>query len=144
LKVRNCATFTTDLPDDHIEDGPDIIQYGGKSVAEAISEILTRLGYVVDPPRYAEEDGWELDIQVGKLRLWCRISLIESYVMTLEEHSFLREILGRYNPRYLDALTKFAEELGRDSRFHDVLWFHNTEVLTDVKGSKTPLSGSGT
>jgi hypothetical protein len=69
--VRSCATFTANLPDDQIEneEGTEIVQYGGKSVAEAISEILTRIGCAVKPPRYADEHGWELDLKFGKRSL---------------------------------------------------------------------------
>jgi hypothetical protein len=142
LKVRSCATFTADLPDDHIEDGPVIVQFGGKSVAEAISEILTRLGCAVDPPRYVDEDGWELDIKFGKRRLWCRVTLIDSYVVTFEDKSVMGGLLGRHDRLYVDVLTQLAKELRRDPRFHDVLWFHRDEVLTTVAGSEEPVPGS--
>ena len=142
--VRSCATFTTDLPDDQIEDeeGSEIVQYGGKSVAEAISEILTRLGCVVDPPRYADEHGWELDIGFEKRRLWSQVTLIEGYVIHFEDKSMVSGLLGRHHPIYLDVLTRLARELGHDPRFHDVLWFLRDEVLTGVAGSKEPVSAN--
>jgi hypothetical protein len=138
--VRNWATFTSDLPDDHIEDeaGEEIIQYGGKSVAEAIAEMLSRLGCVVDPPRYADEHGWELDIAKGKRRLWCQITLIESYLMAFEDTSFLSS-LRRPHPDFLGVLTGLAGELGNDARFHDVEWFVEKEVLSGVEGAKAPM-----
>ncbi len=138
--VRSCATFTADLPDDHIEEGPRIIQFGGKSVAQAITEILTRLGCVVDPPRYADEHGWELDIKLGKRRLWCQVTFMDFYLVFFEDISWLNQLLGRHHPLYLDALTRLAQALGRDPRFHDVLWFCPDEVLTDVAGLKEPIS----
>jgi hypothetical protein len=142
--VRSCATFTTDLPDDQIEneEGSEIVQYGGKSVAEAISEILTRLGCVVKPPRYADEHGWELDLKFGKRSLWCQVTLIGSYVIYFEEISWVNELLGRHHPLYLDILTRLAQELGHDARFNDVLWFLRDEVLTGVAGSKEPISAN--
>ena len=142
--VRSCATFTADLPDDHIEDeeGVEIIQFGGKSVAEAISEILTQLGCVVDRLRYAHEHGWELDIKCGKRRLWCQVTFMDFYVIHFEDISWVNQLLGRHHPLYLDTLTRLAQELGRDPRFHDVLWFLRDEALTGVAGSKAPISAS--
>lgn len=140
--VRSCATFTADLPDDQIEDegGAKIVQFGGKSVAEAISEILARLGCAVAPLRYADEHGWELDIKFGKRNLWCQVTLIEGYVIDFEEISWVNQLLGRHHPVYLDVLARLAQELGNDTRFHDVLWFLRDEVLTGVAGSKEPIS----
>jgi len=140
--VRSCATFTTDLPDDHIEDGAEIIQFGGKSVAEAISEILTRLGCAVAPLRYADEHGWELDIKFGKRSLWCQVTFMEFYLVFFEDKSWINELLGRHHHLYLDILKRLAQELGQDLRFHDVLWFLRDEVLTGVAGSKEPISAN--
>jgi hypothetical protein len=142
--VRSCATFTADLPDDHVEneEGTEIVQYGGKSVAEAISQVLARLGCAVDPPRYADEHGWELDLKFGKRSLWCQVTFMDFYVIHFEDISWINELLGRHHPLYLDALAQLAQELGRDPRFHDVLWFRRDEVLTGVTGSKDPVSAN--
>jgi len=142
--VRSCATFTADLPDDHIEDedGAKIIQFGGKSVAEAIAEILARLGCVVGPPRYADEHGWELDTKFGKRSLWCQVTFMDFYLVFFEDISWVNELLGRHHPLYLDVLTRLAQELGHDPRFHDVLWFRRDDVLTGVAGSKEPVSAN--
>lgn len=140
--VRSSATFTADLPDDHVEDGPVIVQFGGKSVAEAIGEILMRLGCVIDPPRYADEHGWELDIKVGKRRLWCQVTFMDFYLLFFEDTSIVNGVLGRHHPLYLETLTRLAEELGHDPRFHDVLWFLRDEVLTGVAGSTEPVSAN--
>lgn len=140
--VRSCATFTTDLPDDHIEEGAEIIQFGGKSVAEAISDILTRLGCTVAPLRYADEHGWELDIKFGKRSLWCQVTFMDFYLVFFEDKSWINDFLGRYHALYLDVLTRLAQELGDDPRFHDVSWFLRDEVLTGVAGSKEPISAN--
>jgi hypothetical protein len=139
MRVRNWATFTADLPDDHIEDGPKIVQFGGKSVMEAIAAMLSGLGCAVGQVTYANEHGWELDVDFGKRRLWCQVTLIEGYLFVFEDTSFLGKLLGRQDPFYLDVLTRLARELGSDPRFHDVLWFHQDDVLSDVPGAKEPV-----
>jgi hypothetical protein len=139
--VRSGATFTSDLPEDHIEDEEDIIQYGGKSVAEAIGEILTQLGCVVTLT-YADFKGWELDVGYKNRNLWCRVSIIDSYLFFFEDCSLVRNILRRPHPSYLDILSQLADELGRDPRFHDVLWFRSEDMLSDVPGATAPVSAS--
>ena len=144
MRVRSCATFTSDLPDDHIENeaGTEIVQFGGKSVAEAVGEILTRLGCVVDPPRYADEHGWEVDVHFGKRQLWVQVTLIEGYVMHFEDVTFMSGFMGRRHPLYLEMLTRLAHALASDPRFHDVLWFYQEDVLSDVPGCKEPLAAA--
>lgn len=141
MKVRSWATFTSDLPDDHIENeaGDEILQFGGKSVAAAIGEILTRLGGAVSSPTYAHEHGWELNAKFGKRRLWCQVTLIERWVMVFEDRTFMGSLLG-YHRLYLEVLTQLARELGRDPRFHDVAWFRSDEVLTGAVGAEEPVS----
>jgi len=139
--VRSAATFTSDLPDDEIEneEGTEFIQYGGKSVAEAIGDILKRLGCVVDPPIYAHEHGWELDAKYGKQPLWGQITFLVDYVFFFEDPTFAF-FRKRHRPDYLDMLNRLAQELGRDPRFHNVLWFRNEDVLSGVPGANEPIS----
>lgn len=140
MKVRPWATFTTDLPDDVIEEDDEFIQYGGKSVAEAIAEILTGLGCTVDPPRHEHEHGWMVDAELGKQLLWCQVTLIEDYLFVLEDPSWINKLLKRHTPVYLDVLARLAQALERDPRFHNVLWFYGGDALTDVPGAKAPVS----
>ncbi len=141
MTVKPWAEFTSDLPDDVIEteDGSDFVQYGGKSVAAAIGEILTRLGGVVSEPIYAHEHGWELDAVFGKRRLWAQITLIEGWLFVLQDTSFLAKLMG-HHPVYLDVLKRLADELARDPRFHNVRWYSSNQVLTDLPGDEKPVS----
>jgi hypothetical protein len=56
-----------------------------------------------------------------------------------EDTSFIDGLLGRFHPAYLDVLTRLAQELERDPRFHDVSWFRSDEVLTGRAGAKEPV-----
>ena len=140
MKVKPWAEFTSDLSEDHIEEDDEIVQFGGKSVAAAIGEILTRLGCVVSAPIYAHEHGWELDIALGKRRLWAQVTLIEGWIFVFEDRSFLPKLLRLPHPIYLDVLTRLADELGQDSRFHNVRWYSNDQVLSGLPGAETPVS----
>jgi len=141
MKILPWAAFGSTLPDDVIEneEGTDFIQYGGKSVAEAIAEILRGLGLQVDAPRNAHERGWELDIKAGKRPLWCQITLIEEYLFVFEDLSFWDKLLKRQNPIYVGALRGLAAALAADQRFHNVRWYETGRDAFDEAGAIAPV-----
>jgi hypothetical protein len=129
------------LPDDHIEDGPRIVQFGGKSVAKTIGDMLVGFGCQVSEPIYADEHGWELDILAGeqRRRLFCQVTLIGKFVMVFEQKSWIANTLGRYHPVYLDMLKRLGATLAEDARFHDVRWYRSDELHTAKPGALQPL-----
>lgn len=141
MKVRPCAEFATDLPDDHLETEFEITRYGGENVAKAIAEILVGLGCEVDPPVYAQEHGWELDIRCGKRRLWAQVTQVEDYIFVMDDPSWIAKMLSRRHPAFLKTLTDLAEALAADGRFHNVRWYFNSEVLSGAEGAPRPVEG---
>ena len=141
--VRPWAKFTTDLPDDQIEDGPVIIQLAGKNVAGALAELLVGLGCEVSPPICANDNGWELHIVAGerRRRLWCQVTLIDEYEVFFGQNSMFAEMLGRNGQTYLDTLTRFASALAADPRFHNVRWYTSDDVWTEPVGAPWPIDG---
>ena len=106
--------------------------------------MLRRLGAV---PRARYEDtptrmagSWIYILASGDF--WCRVTIIESYLMVfVDQSSFFSKLLGRSPgrlPRYLGHA--WAAELASDERFHDVAWFLDSEVLSPgVEGAKEPV-----
>jgi hypothetical protein len=139
MKVLPWAEFRSDLPDDHIEDGDQIVQFGGKSVIAAIGEMLTRCGCEVSEPIYADEHGWELNVKAGRRRLWCQVTLIDKYLFIFEQNSWFGKHFRRYPQEYIDALKHLSAELQSDPRFHEIEWFAEGEALGDKPGAKTPV-----
>lgn len=141
MKVRPWAEFRTGLPDDHIEEGPRIVQFGGKSVAKAIADILVGFGCDVSEPIYADEHGWELDIVAGeqRRRLWCQVTLLDKYLIVFEQNSWIANTLGRYHPAYLDMLKRLGAALADDEQFHDVRWYTSADLHTATPGALQPL-----
>ena len=139
MRVLPWAEFRSDLPEDHIEDGAIIIQFGGKSVIAAIGEMLTRFGCEVSEPIYAYHRGWELNVGAGRHRLWCQVTLIEGYIFILQQISWFARNFGRYPQEYIDVLKRLNTELQGDPRFHDVQWYTSSEVLSGNPGSTTPV-----
>lgn len=128
-KVRRWAEFTSSLPTDLIEDDDGFIQYGGKSVAEAIAEILRGLGCVVQQPQHAYEHGWDFKVLKEGVRFWCQVTLIHGYIFIFDNPSFIDKWLNRDPPEYFEVLGALAAAMAKDPRFFDVRWAR--EALDD-------------
>lgn len=140
MKIRPWATFTSNLPDDHIEEGPRITQFGGKSVASAIGDILRDLGYKVSEPAYADENGWEVYVLAGerRRRLWCQVTFMaDHYLLFFGQNSWIADLFGTRHPVYVDALSRLAAALADDPRFQKVRWYG--DIHTRGPGSPGPV-----
>lgn len=141
-KVRPWAEFRSDLTDDIDED--DEVTQPGRSVADAIAQVLRELDCDVDPPHLEGDHGWVLYIGYKGRRLWSQISPIgrskdrhDEYLVLFDQNKIIGNPFRRYHPAYLDILSKLAVALASDPRFHDVVWFK--EGLERAPGSKTPV-----
>jgi hypothetical protein len=139
MKVRPWAEFTSDLPDDHLEDGDQVLQFGGKSVAMAIGEMLARCGCKVGEPIDAGENGWELHVEASGRRLWGQVTLVEGYIFVFQQNSWFSKLFRSYHPAYVETLRRLGEELSADPRFHDVRWFDDGKVLSGNPGAPAPI-----
>jgi hypothetical protein len=128
--IRPCAEFTSDLPDDEIayEAGTHVVQFGGKSVAEAIAHMLKGFGANVDSAPDAELRGWMLKFGWQGRRLLC-----------LDTARFSRS-WKKNRAIYGDALTRLARALEADPRFHDVRWYSPPDLLGGGPGKQRPVS----
>jgi hypothetical protein len=122
ISVKPLAQFRADFPSDVVEDDGGIVQFGGKNVAEAIAQILSRLGCRVSDPMDAGEHGWELDIKCEKIPLWAQVTdLNPIYYFILEDNS---RLFGKSNhPSYLRLIKILHKELELDLRFHNISWY---------------------
>src|SRR5947208_1795095 len=91
MNVKPWATFTTELPDDQVENGCEIVVYGGRNVALAMGEIFTKLGCEVQEPYSIEEQGWEFLLSYGgRCSFSCRVSSFHpAFRLLFEEGSLL-------------------------------------------------------
>jgi len=142
MKVMPWAEFTTDLPDDAVEneDGSDFIQWPGKGVSEALAKMLTKCGYKVSEPICLDFKGWELLIIAGRRTVRCRVTEIEKYLIGFRDRSWFAGLSNRNHPDFLRLLKCVGTELANDPRFHDVRWFAYDEVQTDAEGAMFPVS----
>jgi hypothetical protein len=139
MKVRKWAEFSSDLPDDCVDDG-HIVRYCGKSVAESVAAILVRLGCTVAPPRYDDAHGWELDLSYQKRRLCCQVTLVEKYLLNVDDISWVRAIIGGYHPALVDLLRRLAAAMNEDPHFRKVRWFRADEVHSGAEGAREPVT----
>jgi hypothetical protein len=139
ITIKPWAQFRADFPSDIVEEGGQIVQFGGRNVAEAMAEILRSLGCKVSEPINAEEHGWELDIRCEQIPLWAQISdLNPTYYFLLEDN---RRLFGKSNPPiYLHLLQKMNDRLETDHRFHDIFWY-DAEDFNMERGSDRPVIG---
>jgi hypothetical protein len=138
--VRPWAEFTSDLPEDVIEDDEGFVETGGRSVIHAIAEILAKIGCDVEAPRYADEHGWDLSFRRNGRWLWCQVTLIEGYIFIMEGPAVFPIFQSKKaKANYREALTLFADAIAKDPRFHDVRWYLPDDVLRDRPGAKRPI-----
>ena len=139
ITVRRWVRFETTLPDDHIEDEKDIVQFGGKTVAEEIAKIISRLGWAPDDVEYGGEHGWWFTVNVGGHFNYCQVTLIGDFFLLMDGKPFFGWLRKRPNLPYFDLLTKFAEELERDPRFSKVTWHTDDTVELGKNGATRPI-----
>jgi hypothetical protein len=139
--IRPCAEFTSDLPEDIVEDDEGgFIEAGGRSVTEALAELLAGFGCSVDPPENAGDNGWELHFQWKGRKFWSQISLIESYLLQTADNSFFSKRFAKNKKTYADVLTQLSLAMDDDPRFQQVRWYLKEDVMGGGLGEKSPVS----
>lgn len=139
-KRRPWAVFTTDLPDDQVdnETGTEIVTAGGRNVAAAIGQILRDLGCEVEEPQDAGDHGWDFSARGHGRELWCQISSLHPTIFMLFED---RRARGAPIGRGLSEA--LSDAMRRDGRFRDLLWYTREVGPTedpDGTGAESPLA----
>jgi hypothetical protein len=146
LKVRPLAICTADFPNDSVEteDGKGFLDHGGRNVAEAVAEILSRLGCTISAPENAAEYGWRFGWAFGGQTFFCQVSSIPpEYYLHFDGVSFRRNVSPKSRPAHAEIMTALNAELARDERFHDVLWYPcvgGVVRLEDEAAATSPLA----
>ena len=138
--LRTCAEFETDIPDDTVEDEHDIIEFGGRNVAEALIELLRRQGpaWKISSPDYEGEQGWTFTVKTGKRTLYFQVQRIEKAVLVTDDVTFL----GGGDKRVLaEVLEQLNRDLRNDPRFHEIKWCRGEELFDNGPGASSPTGG---
>lgn len=137
IEVRRYAEFRADFPDDCIwnADETDVVQTGGKAVAEAIADILSSFGCVIEELEDHVGHSWDCRFSYEGLVLWFHVVGWGDYIFILEEPP-------RARPDYalhLHLLLKLNEAMRRDGRFHDLRWYEDERPRRE--GFDVPVVG---
>lgn len=122
VTVRRWADLRSSLPRDTVETYDEILQVGGKVMAEEVGKILDRLGAQTDEPVLEGDNGWQFNVNYGGRRMVGQATELGHFVILLDDRPYLGWFRKRPNTAYWDLLTKLAEELDRDPRFWDIAW----------------------
>jgi len=137
VKVRPDALFLFDFPDDTIEDGRDIVVFGGRGVTDAIAQMIRRLGYQASAPQDEDFKGWSLDVSDQSSEFWLRFSDLGSEgSLVTADRTFPRWLWPWPRRAYVDFLLKLDAELRRDGRFRDIKWVKDRD---DEIGGDSPI-----
>jgi hypothetical protein len=139
VQIRPCAEFTAVFPDDSIEEDGDIVQFGGRGVAEAMAAMLQDAGFDVSTPEHHFEHGWDFDVKTQRKRVWIQITEIGD-VFVLASKFYGGTFPRRSDEEvYSDVLTRLNAGLACDVRFSKVRWQHLRDVLSGAPGGASPV-----
>jgi hypothetical protein len=128
MTIENCAVIVADFPDDGVEteDGNDFLIWPGRTIAEAICEILRGLGYRVEAPEHVYEHGWSFWSKASDGRqTWFQVTDIDEYLLITENHGGW----GKSSVEaYAHLLTQLAAAFDADARFKSVRWSTLDEI----------------
>jgi hypothetical protein len=139
LAIRPYAGFRSSLPTDTIETHDEIVQVGGKTVAEEIIKILVRLGAGATEPFLEGESGWQFDVEFAGREMFGQVVHVEMFHLTLQD----APVPGKLPTRALvELITGLADEMERDPRFSDIRWYDDGDAalrLDDEPGAARPV-----
>ncbi len=141
MAMRTCAQFTSGFPDDSVEEGGDIVQFGGKNVADALVAILRARSFQVSDPGYLGLNGWDFNVTEGKTRVSVQVSDVPPiFILITDLHLPFNFFKGDFGRRELHAEVLAAMHAGMkaDERFADLSWRHQEEIEVDGAGAPAP------
>jgi len=124
MKVTNLAEFRTDLPDDAVWEGDEIVQFGGRGVATAIAELLGGLGYRVLEPENGDEHGWWFTINQEDRQFYVQVTDLPPDILLLVSDVTwaVNRWFSKNGHLYGELVEKLKAALAADPRFHDIRW----------------------
>jgi uncharacterized RDD family membrane protein YckC len=123
-RPRTFVEFDSPLPYDGIEADDDFVQYPGRTIAEAIVDVLTRLGCETGPIEDLDFKGWEFEFRSGQTGFVCRVTMIYRYFVIFNVTGWPKRL---DSPPVVETMAKIEAALAADERFSDPEWFHREE-----------------
>jgi hypothetical protein len=137
--VRPWVEFKSSLPDDQIEQGDTVVQYGGKAVAFIVADMLRRLGCEVQDPQHAYEHGWDWNVERAGRRYFCQVTDMGEFLLLIRNTRWLERVLKRTPQDYIDLLRGLQKELEMEPRFSEFTWYTQDELDHGAAGGRVPV-----
>jgi uncharacterized RDD family membrane protein YckC len=129
------------MPYDAVEDGgPDFIEMPGRTVAQAMAEILVDKGCTAEAVESAGDHGWSFWFKFRSAKVCCEVTAIDGIVATFHGPDGYKPLLRNAvppNPDYVEILDRFGEAVDADPRFRDLGWFNPEELTGQQMGART-------
>ena len=121
MKIRPNAEFCAAFPDDAIwDDDGELVQAGGRNVAEMIADVLRRNAYEVTSPKHQHEHGWDFEAKTRRAKFWLQVSDGGGEFSLMTQDWTLRLWPDRtHHARLLDLLDLAMRQ---DGRFSQIRW----------------------
>jgi hypothetical protein len=141
MKIRMWVEFKSDLPDDQVEEDGEILQFGGKNVAEVVGRILASLGCQVTEPQDEREQGWTFPVSLDRSQFWCQTTDLGDFFYLMVKPQPLDRFFNRRRSTdtHVKILKHLDAELRRDGRFRDLIWRTQQEMeMPEGSGGGAP------
>lgn len=140
--LRTFVTFEADFPDDDVwnDDGFRVVP-GGKAIALAIRDALSKRSFQCSGVRQHRFYGWAFDLAVNDTQFLCLIQVGDPWLMICEPQSSLfRRLFGRTaDDESVVAVTVLHDVLAEDPRITAMQWFSREEYERGAtKGTESP------
>jgi len=123
MNPKPVAVFRSDLPDDFIiNDGRELVQIGGRNVAEEIRKLLTNRGCEASAVIDGGNRGWGISIHFKGEGFWCHVrSYYPAYYLALARPHWSGSLTR--DPLYAELWKTLDSAVREDPRFHDLQWY---------------------
>lgn len=140
--MRTNIEFSCHMPYDAVEDeGGEFIQLPGRTVAEAMVDILADLGCAVEAVESAGDHGWLFWFKFNSAAVSCEVTAIDGVVAQFVGPGGRLGKGRQPDPDYVEILDRFGAAIDADPRFGDLGWFNLDELTGEQRGARTPTGG---
>ena len=119
------AQFTSNLPDDQVEENGSVVRFGGLNVCTVLADMVRGMGFEVEGPYEAHLSGWEIFAKKRKLSLVVFITDLADSIFLLgtgEVRIFNSDRRRKWFAE--EILVPFNEELRKSEFFTQMGWIN--------------------
>jgi hypothetical protein len=139
MSIRPDAEFLADFPDDQIQEDGDIVEFGGRAVAETLAEMLRSGGYAPADPEHQGERGWDINVPVKFGGVWLEVAdLGDKFILQSAFYGSFLKMFQKRTDDHAAVVLRLAGGMDGDARFSGVQWRRHGEIDSDKPGASRP------